>query len=410
MRNSVQLRTGHPWWLLKNGILGDYPPLLREARCDLAIVGGGITGALLADRLARSGQAVVVIDQRSIGEGSTAASTALLQYEVDTPLWLLARRIGAESAARIYSLGLESIRSIEKTAGSLKCDCGFSRRPSIKLASRSAHLPGLAREHTIRRAHGFATRLLSGPEVRRKYGFDRDGALLTRDAAQIDPYAFTHGLLGRAIENGARVHDRTTVLRYSVNRGGVKLHTDRGATVVARRVIFATGYETLDFMRPRLTQLRTTYAMVTDPLGARSPARKLPLMWETARPYLYFRSTPDGRLIIGGGDTPRRGPEETRRTLQRKTAWLDRALRKVLPGIEFEVAFSWSGVFGETRDTLPLIGANPAFPRALFALGYGGNGITFSVIAADVIEGLINDGDHPDAALFSFDRSGTSVV
>lgn len=87
------------------------------------------------------------------------------------------------------------------------------------------------------------------------------------------------------------------------------------------------------------------------------------------------------------------------------TPWLDRALRKLLPGVEFEVAFSWSGVFGETRDTLPLIGVNPNFPKALFALGYGGNGITFSMIAADIIEGLINDGEHRDAALFAFDRS-----
>lgn len=95
----MNLRSTEPWWLLRNGIAYDYPPLRKSVRCDVAIVGGGITGALIADRLTARGATVVVVDRRSIGEGSTAASTALLQYDVDQPLVQLARTVGIDRAA-----------------------------------------------------------------------------------------------------------------------------------------------------------------------------------------------------------------------------------------------------------------------------------------------------------------------
>ena len=60
----------------------------------MLVVGGGITGALIADALSHHGHEVAVIEQRDIGWGSTAASTALLQYEIDTHLLELAQRYG----------------------------------------------------------------------------------------------------------------------------------------------------------------------------------------------------------------------------------------------------------------------------------------------------------------------------
>lgn len=71
---------------LKNGLLATFPPLTSNADCDVIVLGGGITGALIAHTLCKKGVAVVVIDKRDIGWGSTSASTAMLQYEIDTEL------------------------------------------------------------------------------------------------------------------------------------------------------------------------------------------------------------------------------------------------------------------------------------------------------------------------------------
>ena len=82
----MDLRSGHAFWLIRNGLLNAFPAAEKDLRCDVVVVGGGITGALVAYHLAEAGINTVVLDRRDIGWGSTSASTALLQYEIDTPL------------------------------------------------------------------------------------------------------------------------------------------------------------------------------------------------------------------------------------------------------------------------------------------------------------------------------------
>ena len=78
----MDLVSPQPFWPLRNGLLGVYPPLKRDITCDVVVLGGGISGAFVAETLAREGLDVVVLDKREIGGGSTSASTALLQYEI----------------------------------------------------------------------------------------------------------------------------------------------------------------------------------------------------------------------------------------------------------------------------------------------------------------------------------------
>lgn len=90
----MDLKGGYPDWTVRNGLMHAFPRLASDLKCDVAIIGGGISGALIADELAAHGHDVVVLEQRDAAWGSTAASTALLQYEIDTPLAELADRLG----------------------------------------------------------------------------------------------------------------------------------------------------------------------------------------------------------------------------------------------------------------------------------------------------------------------------
>src|SRR5664279_4292043 len=82
----MNLISGHPFWSVNNGLPRNYPSLQRDVACDAVVIGGGITGGLVAVHLAEAGVKTIVIDKRDIGPGSTSASTALLQYEIDVPL------------------------------------------------------------------------------------------------------------------------------------------------------------------------------------------------------------------------------------------------------------------------------------------------------------------------------------
>jgi glycine/D-amino acid oxidase-like deaminating enzyme len=126
----MDLRSGHPFWLLKNGLLSIYPSLRENITCDVAVIGAGITGALTAYYLAREGVDAVVIDRRAVATGSTAASTALLQHAADTELVDLVEMVGEAAAVRSYRLGLDASR---KT--------GSPNRRPLRVRSEEQSLP-----------------------------------------------------------------------------------------------------------------------------------------------------------------------------------------------------------------------------------------------------------------------------
>src|SRR4051812_21798084 len=104
----MQLWSGAPYWLLRDGLINPEPIPVRD--CDVAVVGAGITGALIADALTSNGLGVTVLDRRSPGEGSTAVSTGILTYELDVELTELVERIGETRAVRAYRAAVEGVR------------------------------------------------------------------------------------------------------------------------------------------------------------------------------------------------------------------------------------------------------------------------------------------------------------
>lgn len=155
--------------------------------------------------------------------------------------------------------------------------------------------------------------------------------------------------------------------------------------------------------------LHSTFALASEPIANGDftgwPADRC-LLWDTADPYLYLRTTCDGRAIIGGCDEPFRDPQSRDRLLAAKVATLKRRFRQFFPRIPLEVAAAWAGTFGVTSDGLPFIGRHAKVPHTWFALGFGGNGTIFSVIAAEIIREALLGGEDPDGTFFGFERRG----
>jgi glycine/D-amino acid oxidase-like deaminating enzyme len=130
----MDLQSGYPYSLIRNGLPFNYPWLEVDIRTDVAVIGGGISGALTAYALTKAGISTVVVDARTIGLGSTAASTSLLQYEIDTPLHELQQMVGIASANRSYELCAASIGELEQVCKSLRFP-HFEKKHSLYLAS-----------------------------------------------------------------------------------------------------------------------------------------------------------------------------------------------------------------------------------------------------------------------------------
>ncbi len=400
----MNLKAGYPFSLIKNGLVADYPKLEKNIQTDVVIMGGGISGALAAHYLLQKNITCVIVDARSIGLGSSCASTSLLQYEIDTPLYKLSALIGEKNAARSYWLCKEAIDKLVLLADKI----GFmdiQKKKSLYFAAAKKDVANLKKEFSARKKQGFTVRYLEDKEVFKNSGIHAPAAILSRDAGQTNAYMFTHALHRYNSKKGLEVYDRTTIRTIKHDTKGVNLVTENGYKIKARKLIYATGYEVVKYIDKPIVKLHSTYATISEALSLERPYWKDEmLLWNTADPYLYMRTTPDNRILIGGRDEDFYSPKRRDELIGAKTRKLSNDFQKAFPHINFIPEFSWTGTFGSTKDGLPFIGPYKKLPNSYFALGFGGNGITFSLIAAEMIAQLISGKKNVDANIFSFDR------
>ena len=211
--------------------------------CDVAIVGAGISGALVARSLLARGHKVAMFDRRDLLRGSTVVSTALLEFELDVSLIELSTRIGRARAERAW---LRSVQAVKMLAGIIRrhrIRCGFAERTSLYLAGNRYGARALRREVAARERVGIPGRFVSQAELLLRFGIERTGAIESDGSAVADPAQLTAGLLRRAVRRGARIYDHADVREIASDKSGVVLGLASGHSVIADHVVFCTGYE-----------------------------------------------------------------------------------------------------------------------------------------------------------------------
>lgn len=401
----MDLKSGYPYWAIKNGLPRNYPKLERSASTEILIVGGGITSALICDELRRAGFEVIVVEQRDIGWGSTAASTALLQYEIDTHLTELQRTYGSKNAELAYKGCYKAIAGLTQLARKVG-DVDFERTTSLYTASSEGDVESLQQEYEARRALGFDVAFLRQSELAHAYGISAPAAISSRVAARVDPYRLTTKLFDRASKAGVGVYDRTIVQQLRTHNRGVVVSLSGGVEVRAKHVILACGYETQRWLRHSVASNRSSYAFMSDPVDERTLGKlKDTMVWESARPYIYMRTTNDNRVLIGGEDDAVDIAARRDRRLEKKKHDLLRKARALMPKLEVTPAYTWAGTFAETKDGLPYFGTHQdTGSRVHFAMAYGGNGITYSWLGAKILRAALERSHHELEELFSFRR------
>jgi len=151
----LDLHDGTPFWPRRDGIIAVHPPMKSDEPCDVAIVGAGITGALIALELTKRGVDVLVVDRRDAAGGSTSASTAMLQYEIDELLVDLTAALGRDAAETAYRECNRGIDLVERATQAVGQPCGFRRSPSVFIAPRPSDVRTLQAEFDARSDAGF---------------------------------------------------------------------------------------------------------------------------------------------------------------------------------------------------------------------------------------------------------------
>lgn len=392
----------------RNGVQPAYQPLEQSFKTDIAIIGGGITGALAAEHLTARGFSVVVIDREQPGLGSTAASTAMLQWEIDRTLGELETFYGFERAAGIYRRSAACVAGLAKLIAAHGITCGFQPRNTLYLANNHEGARELMEERQLRRRAGLPGHYLEHPDLLTQYEFDRDAAILSPGSAETDPLLLTWALLRIAFSRGARLIN-ASVTRLHSEGGHVTAETNGAHVIEARHVVLATGYSMPGLNMPKLHRTSSSWALATVPQKPDDLWRDSMLLWEDSHPYLYVRTTTDNRIIAGGEDDDTTDPEERDRKLPGKVMAIREKLKRLWPKADTRVEHAWCGTFGETADGLPLIGPVPGMAGVYAAYGYGGNGITFSYLAAQMIGAMLAGMYRDWFEDFALDRDAPTV-
>ena len=400
----MELTAGYPFWLIEQGLKFKYPKLNKDVKTDALVIGGGISGALSAYYLTEAGIQTILVDARSIGLGSTCASTSLLQYELDIPLHLLKDKVGKETATRSYQLCAEAIGKLTD----IMRETGYSEYETCNSLFFSRHAREklfMEREFNARKEAGFNMEFLGEDQLHQLYGLKACFGIRSEIGATMNTYSLTHHLLQYCIKKGLQVYDRTKITELEEQSNSLGVATENKHKIKASYVINATGYEVINFLDKKIVNFDCTYAIASEHQEENAPFWKdRAMMWNTDSPYLYLRLTKDNRILAGGRDEPFSNKTTRQLFLEKKARLIEKDIKKILPRLNFRTEFSWSGTFGKTKDSLPYIGRNADSQRIFYALGFGGNGITFSQVAAEINRDLILGKKNKNVDYFSFTR------
>lgn len=398
------LRTGSPLWSDSRGASVTQQPLTRDLRTEIAVIGTGISGALVAFTLTQRGYRVILLDRREPLHGSSMASTALVQPELDVSLTELTRRIGANKARRAWHRSWRAVRALKELIRREAIRCELRAQRSLYLAGNAYGARALQAESQLRARADLPGTFIDHAALARRFGIDRTGAIVSGGSAALDPVQLTAGVLRRAHRAGARVYAPADVIDVASHRHGVELFTREGHTIAADHVVFCTGYELPKALPLDGHTIKSTWAIATHPVSPLPPWLTSTVVWEASDPYLYLRTTADGRIVAGGEDEASATAHTDRGRLTTKSHAILAQVHALLPTVQPVLSHRWAGAFGESPTGLPIIDHLPRTPRCHVVLGFGGNGFTHSMIAAHLTADAIDGRRHPDAPLYRAPR------
>jgi glycine/D-amino acid oxidase-like deaminating enzyme len=404
MKRHLDLRTGRPVWYAYRMPPVPTETLVRDCEADVVVVGMGITGSMIAEALSAEGQSVIAIDRRGPLRGSTSATTALVQFEIDQPITKLALIAGKEKAERAWIRSRLAVEGLRARIQDIGIECGLAERRSLYLAGNVLRGSSLRSEADARRSAGLDATYLTRSELGSRYGIDRENAIECHGNLALDPRRLTAGLWRACLSRKARAFAPVEAVSFSHSADHVEVGTAAGPVIRAGVCVLATGYELAVGVPGNGHRVISTYAIATKP----QPTKLWPtqaFVWEASDPYLYIRTTHDGRVICGGEDEEFEDEARRDALISRKAATIAGKLKALFPALDATPDYTWAGAFGSTGSGLPIIATVPGKPRLFAAMGYGGNGITWSRIAAEQITAAVTGREDRDTDLFGFPLS-----
>jgi glycine/D-amino acid oxidase-like deaminating enzyme/nitrite reductase/ring-hydroxylating ferredoxin subunit len=377
-----------------------FSPLTEDLKCDVCVIGGGITGLSVAYQLLREGRHVVVIDRDHLGTHETGHSSAHLSSALDDGFQHIKKLHGLAGLKIAYESHVKAIDQIESIISKNKIDCEFERVPGFLFRGDGTDQDYLYNELlAVRDAGAEDVELI--PRFPKGL-FDVGPCLMFPDQAQFHPLKYLHGLAQAIHRKGGLIFTQTAASEI-VGGKNAFVKTARGNTIQANALVVATNVPVNDIvtLHTKMAAYRSYVIAVKIPPGWYPQS----LLWDTSDPYHYVRmvkkeNSDEDFLLVGGADHrtgQKKDPEDCYSELRH---WTREKLN-----VEPIVVAKWSGQIIEPMDSLAYIGKNPGDADNVFvATGDSGHGLTFGTMAGMILRELVQGRPHPWADLYSPSR------
>lgn len=409
-------------------ILGDvprqYPWLSQDNFCEVCVIGGGITGALCALKIAEKRRNVTLITSGEIGFGATAFASSAVEADGGRTLTDMAQSTDIDTAVKLYALGYESLDELENLCNSLDASegksgfkCEFKRRDSLIYTDDESDLELLNHEYLARKHNGFESTYITREMARDSFSFDMCGGVLSKEfGGNFNPYNFTHLCLMRAEKLGVKIYEHTSASEIETPQNGgngVKITTSAHRTIYADKLVLATGSEGIESLISSYRR-RTIYSAVSRPIDTEQengwPGKCI--IRTFSAPYITYSFTPGGRISAIGMESRILGSNglisgflSIPSASKRHFIYLEDSVRYLFPAISsIRTESLYEHQYCTTADELPLIGEHPNYPDCIFALCTGNGSAIYSQLAAQFTADIIENLQSDDMKFFSPSR------
>ena len=398
------------WWLREAPPDPEAPALAGELDVDVAIVGGGFTGlwTALALRERDPDLRVAVLEAEFCGWGPSGRNGGFV-HGYWTMLPTLLELFGRERAVELCRAGERIVPGVRALLEARGEDAWLHEGGMLKVATTPKQERALERSLAVFREQGFPDE--AEPRDRPGISPAFRKAIFYRDGATVHPGRLVRALRRAALDAGVVLHERTRVTRVGPGR-----LVTTGGSVRAREIVVATNAAATDWrpIRGRITVFGS-YVVLTEPV----PELLEQIGWTRGEAIVdgrmfvhYFRTTPDGRVLMGSGSGPigygNRIDERFTHDVP-SAGRAERGLRRLLPGLaEAKVEAAWGGPIDVAADHVPFVGTVPG-SHVHYALGYSGHGVGPSWLAGQALASLAVGADDEWSRLPLVNRDAATV-
>jgi gamma-glutamylputrescine oxidase len=371
------MNTGHPatsWYAATATPFPSLPGLRQDTRADVCVIGAGYTGLGAALELATRGVSVTVLEAAQVGSGASGRNGGQVHVGQRNDQAWLEKTLGRDDALALWRMSQDARAHLLSLIATHEIACDFTPGMIHARHRRGGEAEDAAHIDLMQSHYGYDQLELIGEDA---LAHDLGtgvyyGGTIDRGGGQLHPLNLALGMARAAIAAGATIHEQTRATAWRREGGSIVVETPSGRVNCDQLILTGDGY--LDRLAGGAATARVmpinNFILATEPLGARADQilRSSAAVADTRFVVNYFRKSPDGRLLFGGGENYSPGfPRDL-------TAFVRRHMLKVYPDLaDVAVTHAWGGTLGITVHRAPFV--RELAPGVRIAAGYSGQGV-----------------------------------